>query len=283
MLNATFGNATELVIAVLALREGLNELVKASISGSIIGNALLVLGLSMFVGGWKRERQTFNRVRAGASAAMLFLSVAALVMPAVFDLAVFGTLEEGPAVVENISLIVAGVLMFVYLASLVFELRTHKRLFTTVGHGEPAVPHARATAALVLGLATAVVALESEIFVSSIHAAQSVLGLSEFFIGVVVVAVVGNAAEHATAVFAAAEDKMELAMAISTGSTTQIALFVAPLLVFASLFFGHPMALVFNPFEIWPSPWRRSSSRSSFWTASRTGSRACNWWRSTPF
>ncbi|MHB1134417.1 MAG: calcium/proton exchanger [Chloroflexota bacterium] len=249
LLNATFGNATELVIAVLALREGLNELVKASISGSIIGNALLVLGLSMFVGGWKRERQTFNRVRAGSSAAMLVLSVSALVMPAVFDLTVFGNLEEGPPVVENISLIVAGVLMFVYLASLVFELRTHSRLFTTVGHGEPAVLTTR-SAALLLGVATTLVALESEIFVGSIHAAQQVLGLSEFFIGIVIVAVVGNAAEHATAIFAAAEDKMELAMAISTGSTTQIALFVAPLLVFASLLFGHPMALVFNPFEI---------------------------------
>jgi Ca2+:H+ antiporter len=249
LLNATFGNATEFTVAIFALREGLTELVKASISGSIIGNTLLVLGLSMLLGGWGREKQSFSRVRAGANAAMLLLSVAALVMPAVFDLTVFGTLSNQPAVVESISVVVAIVLMVVYIASLVFELRTHGRLFTPADHVEPALL-SPASAALVLAVSTGLVALVSELFVGSISAAKETLGLSEFFIGVVIVAVVGNAAEHATAVSAGQQNRMDLAMAIAVGSSTQLALFVAPLLVFISLLLGHPLAFVFNPFEL---------------------------------
>ena len=250
-LNATFGNATELIIALFALQAGLQELVKASISGSIIGNLLLVLGLSMLVGGWGREKQTFDRTRAGASAAMLFLASVALVMPAVFDLAVFGTLEAPPNTsVEALSTLVALVLMATYLASLVFSLKTHREIITSVPPETEQPRLSLANSILLLVAATGVVAVESELLVDAISEARAAFGLSEFFIGVVVVAIVGNAAEHFSAVVMAMKDKMELAVNISVGSSTQIALFVAPVLVFASLLFGRPMSLVFNVFEI---------------------------------
>ncbi|MHB1161578.1 MAG: calcium/proton exchanger [Chloroflexota bacterium] len=250
LLNATFGNATELIIALFALRAGLHEVVKASISGSIIGNILLVLGLSMFVGGLGRARQTFNQTSAGASAAMLFLALVALVMPAVFDLAVFGTLAPTGAIVEQLSLLVAVVLMATYLASLVFSLKTHRALFTSVPiEPEAARLSTRASLGLLLVI-TVVTAFEAELLVEAIHEATVALGMTEFFVGVIVVAVIGNAAEHFAAVVMARKNKMDLAVTIATGSSTQIALFVAPVLVFTSFFFGRPMSLVFNAFEI---------------------------------
>ncbi len=251
LLNATFGNATELIIALFALQAGLSELVKASISGSIIGNILLVLGLSMFMGGLGRNKQTFDRTRAGASAAMLFLAVVALVMPAVFDLAVFGTLEP-PAnqAVETLSLMVSLVLIATYLASLVFSLKTHQELLTSVPPQAELPRLSLRASMLLLFISTAVVAVEAELLVGAISEARLVFGMTEFFMGVVVVAIVGNAAEHFSAVQMAMKNKMELAVTIAVGSSTQIALFVAPVLVFASLLFGRPMSLVFNVFEI---------------------------------
>jgi Ca2+:H+ antiporter len=251
LLNASFGNATELIIALFALRSGLHEVVKASISGSIIGNILLVLGLAMLMGGWGRDKQTFNRTSAGASAAMLFLAVAALVMPAVFDLAVFGSLEErAPQPIAQFSLLVALVLMITYVASLVFSLRTHHDLFTSVPN-EPSLARLSVASALALLLgATIVTAVEAELLVEAIHEATATLGMTEFFVGVIVVAVIGNAAEHASAVVMAMKDKMDLAVTIAIGSSTQVALFVAPVLVLASFLFGQPMSLVFNAFEI---------------------------------
>lgn len=249
LLNATFGNATELIIALLALNAGLPEVVKASISGSIIGNILLVLGLGMFAGGWKHGRQRFDRTAAGASATMLFLAVVALVMPAVFDLTVFGSLSPTGATVERLSLLVAAVLIAIYLASLVFSLKTHTSLFSAAD--ETAGPNASLRASLVvLATATALAALEAELLVQSISEASASLGMTELFIGVVVVAIVGNAAEHFSAVVAAAKNKMNLSVTIATGSATQVALFVAPVLVFASWAIGRPLSLVFNAFEI---------------------------------
>ncbi len=249
LLNASFGNATELIIAFFALRAGLHEVVKASLSGSIIGNILLVLGLAMFAGGWGRKRQRFDRVHAGANAAMLFLAVVALVMPAVFDLTVYGSLEARGPLVENLSLLVAVVLMATYLASLVFSLKTHHELLAE----EPLRPLALLSKAgavwLLLG-ATALTAVEAELLVGSIHGATTALGMSEFFVGVIVVAVIGNAAEHSTAVIMARKDKMDLAVSVCTASSTQIALFVAPILVFLSFLLGQPMSLVFNAFEV---------------------------------
>lgn len=248
-LNATFGNAPELIIALFALRAGLHEVVKASISGSILGNILLVLGFSMLVGGWGREKQTFSQTHAMASAAMLFLAVAALVMPAVFDLTVYGRLDVSPPVVESLSLLVAVVLIATYLASLVFSLRTHRKLFAHAA--EESAPRLGSwSAGILLLVAAAVVAVESELLVAAIQEATTSLGMTQFFVGVVVVAVVGNAAEHFSAVAMAAKNKMDISLTIAVGSSTQVALFVAPVLVLASFLFGNPMSLVFNSFEI---------------------------------
>lgn len=250
ILNATLGNATELIIGIFALRAGLIDVVKASITGSIIGNILLVLGLAMLMGGWGRERQTFSRIHAGASSAMLFLAVVALVMPAVLDLAVFGTLERETPAIGLLSLLVAVVLMGTYLASLIFSLKTHRQLLTSV----PTEPHrprlSLSQSILLLAVATALVAVESELLVGAISEATAALGMTEFFVGVIVVAVVGNAAEHSAAVLMAMRNRMELAVTIATGSSTQVALFVAPVLVFVSFLLGQPMSLIFNGLEI---------------------------------
>lgn len=252
LLNATFGNAPELIIAIFALRAGLYEVVKASISGSIVGNILLVLGASMLVGGWGRDKQRFNRTSAGASTSMLVLAVVALVMPAIFDLSVFGSLERSAPVIEQLSLLVAVVLMATYFASLFFSLRTHSELFTSVPtEGEDEGPRlSLRTASFLLLVAAVVVSVEAEFMVEAIHEATIALGMTEFFVGVIVVAIVGNAAEHSSAVMLAMKNKMDISVTIATGSSTQIALFVAPVLVFASFLFGQPMSLVFNSFEI---------------------------------
>ncbi len=252
LLNATFGNATELIIALFALRAGLFEVVKASISGSIIGNILLVLGLSMLVGGWGREKQTFNRTTAGASAAMLFLAVVALVLPAVFDLTVTGSLKEsGSPTIRAFSLLVAVVLILTYLASLLFSLKTHRSLFMVDLPDSAQIPRFSVHSALILLLlATLLTTVEAELLVSAIKTAARVLGMTEFFVGVIIVAIIGNAAEHFSAVMLARKNRMELAMTIATASGTQIALFVAPVLVFVSFLFHRPMTLIFNAFEV---------------------------------
>jgi len=185
---------------------------------------------------------------------MLFLAVVALVMPAVFDLAVYGSLEPTPKLINTLSFFVAGILILTYIASLVFSLRTHRDVFTAELDSPLAEPivttlSTRAAGALLL-VATLITALESELLVGAIAEATRALGITEFFVGVVIVAIVGNAAEHFTAVVVARRNQMDLAVAIATGSSTQIALLVAPVLVFASVIFGQPMSLVFNPFEI---------------------------------
>ena len=250
LLNATFGNATELIIGFFALLAGLQEVVKASISGSIIGNILFVLGLSMLLGGWGREKQSFNRTSAGASASMLLLAVVALVMPAVFDLAIFGTLARSGPAIEFLSLLVAMVLLATYLASLVFSLKTHRELLSSVPTEPIEVRLSVPSSVALLSGATVLAAVESELLVSAISEATATLGMTHFFVGVVVVALVGNAAEHFSAVSVAMKDKMDLSVTIATGSGTQVALFVAPVLVLASFVVGQPMSLVFNAFEI---------------------------------
>jgi Ca2+:H+ antiporter len=257
LLNVTFGNFPELIIAFFALLEGLQEVVKASIIGSIIGNCLLVLGASMFVGGVGRREQTFDRTAASAQSAMLFLALAALIMPAVFQLVTAGALPNPDAIdqefgskVENLSFAVAIILMVSYGAGLLFSLRTHRDIFNP--EYESAVSGWSARKAIgYLAAAGIVVGLMSEILVNSIKPAAESLGLSEFFIGAIIVAIVGNVAEHWVAVWVARKDQMDLAVNISIGSAAQIALFVAPVLVLASFVFGdHPMALVFNGLEL---------------------------------
>lgn len=248
LLSGTLGNATELIIALFALRAGQLEVVKASITGSILGNLLLVFGLSILVGGMRRERQTFDRTHAGVNTSMLMLAVCALVMPAVFDLVVYGTLERDTDTVRQLSLWTATVLILTYFASFIFSFRTHKHLFTSEAHAEPLMSR-RTALALLIG-ATVLIAWASEVLVAQIEEATRALGMTKFFVGVIVVAIVGNAAEHSAAVFAARKNKMDLSITIAVGSSVQVALLVAPVLVFASFLLGHPMSLVFNGFEI---------------------------------
>lgn len=252
LLNATFGNATELIIALAALSSGLVGVVQASITGSIIGNILLVLGLSMFTGGIRRPKQTFNRAAAGLQVTMLTLAVIGLVMPELYNLFVFGTAPPSPAVpVEDMSVLISGILLIAYLAGLVFSLHTHKDVFNPVT-AEADPPHwsVRRSLTVLLG-ATALVGLESEVLVQALDGAIATVGLNQLFVGVVIVAIIGNAAEHGAAVMMAWKDKMDLSVGICTSSSTQIALFVAPLLVFASLFLGPArFTLGFEPFEL---------------------------------
>jgi Ca2+:H+ antiporter len=259
LLNVTFGNAPELIIALFALGAGLHEVVKASLIGSIIGNILLVMGAAMFVGGLGRKKQNFTRASANAQSSMLFLAAAAMLMPAIFQLADGGGLPHAGdervdfgSTVEQLSIAVACVLIFSYLAGLVFSLRTHVDIFNPpYEEDEESWGWSAKRSAVWLGIAGIAVAGMSEILVGSIEGASHSIGLSEFFIGVVVVAIVGNAAEHWVAVLVARKNKMDLAVNIAIGSSAQIALFVAPLLVLVSFFLGPgPMPLVFNGFEI---------------------------------
>ncbi|MEK6227893.1 MAG: calcium/proton exchanger [Actinomycetota bacterium] len=260
LLNVTFGNAPELIIAFFALREGLQEVVKASIVGSIIGNVLLVLGAAMFVGGLKRDKQTFNRTAASAQSGMLLLAITALILPAVFQLVHGGGL---PSVaedrvnfgsdVEKLSFGVAIVLMLSYAAGLVFSLKTHRRVFNPYEEEdeEQKGGWSMKRSFVALAVAAVLVGVMSEVLVGSITEASDTIGLSQFFVGVFVVAIVGNAAEHWVAVLVATKDKMDLAVSIAIGSSAQIALFVAPLLVLLSFVIGPaPMALVFNGYEL---------------------------------
>jgi Ca2+:H+ antiporter len=255
ILNATMGNATELIIAFFALRAGHAQVVKASLSGSIIGNLLLVLGLAVLVGGAKREKQTFSRTAVASNCTMLFIAVVALIMPAVYDISVFGNLKQQNPYLEELSLATSAVLILIYLISFFFMLKTHKSLFHH--HEEPHPERHRKqeevsiTRALIgLGLATVLIGFLSEFLVSEIDMLTKTFGLTEVFVGVIIVAIIGNAAEHSTAILAARNNQMDLAMSIAVGSSTQIALFVAPVLVFLSVLVGHPMSLVFSPLEI---------------------------------
>jgi Ca2+:H+ antiporter len=258
LLNVTFGNAPELIIALFALGKGLQEVVKASIIGSIIGNILLVLGAAMLAGGIGREKQTFSRTGASVQTSMLLLAAAALLMPAIFELVDGKGLPlPGAEIVdygstaEHLSLLVAIVLIFTYVAGLFFSLKTHRELFNPDYGDEDSWGWSVRKSVLVLAVAGVLVGVMSEVLVGSIEEASHAVGLSEFFIGVIVVAIVGNAAEHWVAVLVAMKDKMDLSVNIAIGSSAQVALFVAPVLVLASFFIGpHPLALVFNGFEL---------------------------------
>jgi len=260
LLNVTFGNAPELIIAFFALKEGLQEVVKASIVGSIIGNILLVLGAAMLVGGLKRDKQEFNRTAANAQSVMLLLALCALILPAVFQLVQGGGLPgvgeervDFGSDLEQLSLAVAIVLMASYATGLLFSLKTHRGVFNPFEGEEEEHEGGWSTKRSIISLAVAavLVGVMSEVLVGSITEASKTIGLSEFFVGVFVVAIVGNAAEHWVAVLVAAKDKMDLAVSIAIGSSAQIALFVAPVLVLLSFVIGpSPMALVFNGYEL---------------------------------
>ena len=249
-LNATFGNAAELIIAIAALQAHRTAVVKASITGSIIGNLLLVFGLSCYLGGLRHGTQKFNRTSAGSATVMLFLATVALVMPAAVSLFSFGSLQAHPALIDTLSFWTSLVLLGVYAAGLVFAFRSHRDpLRCDPGREHGPLMGIPASIGL-LSLATIVTAVEAEVLVGALEPALDRLGMTELFAGVIVVALVGNAAEHYSAVTAARNDEMTLALEISVGSSAQIALVVAPVLVLLSYAFGHPMSLVFNAFEI---------------------------------
>ncbi|MCA1615961.1 MAG: calcium/proton exchanger [Acidobacteria bacterium] len=274
LLNASFGNAAELIIALFALSKGLQGVVKASITGSIIGNILLVLGLSFFLGGAKFTKQIFNRTAASITATALTLAAIALVIPTVFHQAAAAVpVAQGgwtPEREQQLSLAIAVILFLTYAAALVFSLVTHKELFAggevsdapeydlaaEVGRERAAMEDAGVhwsakKAGLILLTATAFVALVSEFLVGAVEEARGALGFTEVFVGVIVVAIIGNAAEHSSAILMALRNKMDLSLGIAVGSSLQIALFVAPLLVFASYFIGpHPMNFEFTIPEV---------------------------------
>lgn len=250
LLNATFGNAAELIIAIVALRAGLVDLVKASITGSILGNLLLILGLSFLVGGVGRPVVRFNRTATGMSAGMLALAVAGLVFPALFHAT--HPLAAAP-VILHFSEAVAVVLAVTYGFSLLFSLRTHRSLFSATSgeaHGPSGTVWSLRLAVAVLALATVGVAIESELLVHSVEAVTATFGVSEMFLGLIVIPLIGNAAEHSTAVLVARKGNMDLALQIALGSSTQVALLVAPALVLAGVVLGQNMTLVFTPFEV---------------------------------
>jgi Ca2+:H+ antiporter len=251
LLNATFGNAAELIIAVVALREGHVELVKASITGSIVGNLLLVLGAAFFVGGLGRRSQKFDRTAAGNTSVLLFLAVVALVMPAVFDLALYGTLEAHPAAIDRLSLWTAFILMAAYIGNLIYAFNMHRDLLrptTAKEHKGRGLSASQAISILAAG--TVLTTIQAEILVGTLQPALGEFGFTELFVGAIVVAVIGNAAEHYSAITAARRDEMTLAIEIAVGSSAQIALLVAPAVVLYSFAIGRPMSLLFNAFEI---------------------------------
>jgi Ca2+:H+ antiporter len=246
LINATFGNVTELIIAFFLILDDKTAIVKASLTGSIIGNLLLVLGLSFLLGGLRHKEQHYSANAASVHSTSLVLAVTGLLMPALFALGANGAdlLER-----EVVSATVAAVLMALYVAALVFTLVTHEHLFHVPDEGEAPAWSKRKAVGMLL-LATGMVALMSEFLVSSLEPALADIGLSEFFVGLILIPIIGNAAEHSSAVMFALRNKVDVTLEIAIGSSTQIALFVAPALVFISLAVGHPMDFIFSTFEV---------------------------------
>lgn len=262
LLNATLGNAAELIITIVAiragvlnpeLREGLMELVKASITGSVLGNLLLILGFSVLLGGLKFGKQTFSRTQAGVNATMLILAIIGLAVPSFFSHAID---EVNHAGVEYLSIGVAVVMIIVYVLSIIFTFQSKTQTSADVVevHGAQHEHHEPSwsvrTSVIVLVAATVGIAYLSELLVGAVEPVVHQLGISEFFLGIILIPIVGNVAEHVVAIQMAVKNKMELSLAISLGSSLQIALFVAPLLVFISLAMGNPLTLTFNIFEL---------------------------------
>jgi Ca2+:H+ antiporter len=246
LLNATLGNLTELIVAVLLVSAGDFAIVKATLIGSIVGNLLLVLGLSFLLGGFRFEEQKFNPHSANIHSASLVLAVAGLVIPALLTLS---SASVGATEKEIVSAVVAIVLIGLYLAALVFTRLTHAHIFRVPAGDEVAVWSLSVALAVLTGSAL-LVGLESEFLVSSLNPALSQLQVPPIFVGLILIPVIGNAAEHASAVFFALKDRVDITVEIACGSSTQIALFVAPALVFISLLVGRPMDFVFTGFEV---------------------------------
>jgi len=253
LLNATLGNLAELIIALLALRAGLLDLVKASITGSILGNLLLVLGLSQLMGGIKHKTQRFGVALAGLNVSLLVVAVIGLVIPAVYHAT---HVDPTRALTRKVSIGVAALLITGYVLSLVYSMWTHRSVFgesrdvAEVEHGETNAPWSLRRSTVVLLASAAFVGWLSEILVGSTEEAIKHVGLSEVFVGLIIVPIIGNAAEHSSAVLMAMKNRMDLAVSIAMGSSAQVALLIAPVLVFAGLALGQPMDLAFSAFEV---------------------------------
>jgi Ca2+:H+ antiporter len=258
ILNATVGNVGEIIIAIFALKAGLIDLVKASITGSIIGNILLVFGASVLAGGLKHGIQRFDPRSAGMNAVQLVMATVGLLVPATFAFVVGGEHAAGSLMpIENVSLWVAGVLIALYALSVLYDLtrplegtvRSGDEMHTEAAHGAALKRHWSRPLYVLLGSAAAL-AWVSEILVGAVEPVVHQLGVSQFFLGIIVIPIIGNLAEHLVALQLARKNQMDFAIAVSLGSATQVALFAAPLLVFLSLWIGHPLTLVFTPFEV---------------------------------
>ncbi len=257
LLNATFGNATELILGFVALKQGFIEVVKATITGSIVGNLLLVMGFAMLLGGLRYKEQDFQPVAARMNASSMNLAVIALLLPTAVEYTSTGI---GQATLQKLSIAVAIVLIFVYALTLLFSMKTHAYLYDVGVADLEENPESTQSKeehkpnlwiwVVVLLVVTVGVAIESELLIDSLEEATSSLGLTALFTGVILLPVVGNAAEHATAVTVAMKNKMDLSLSVAVGSSLQIALFVAPILVLAGWIIGQPMDLNFNPFEL---------------------------------
>jgi Ca2+:H+ antiporter len=265
-LNATFGNAAELIIAFFLVKEGLFDMVKASITGAIIGNMLLVLGLSVLLGGLRFKEQTFNGKLAGHNASLMTLAIVALFIPAVF-------LQELPAAeIGTLSVVIAVLLIVAYLLWLVFSMVTHKDFLSDIEPHESEAVWSKGVSILMLALSTFFVAVVSEWLVHSVEIVSESLGWSELFVGAFVIAIIGNAAEHSAALLLAMKGRIGAAVEIAIGSSLQIALFVAPTLVLISLLLGQPMDIVFTSYEL------AAIGVATFITISITKDGATNWY-----
>jgi Ca2+:H+ antiporter len=252
LLNVTFGNAAEIIIAVVAISAGLLDLVKASITGAIIGNILLILGLSVIAGGFRYKEQTFSRENIGIQSSMLFLAIIGLAVPTILASTILSPLENQ---VQVLSDALAFILLIVYVLGIVFTFITHKHLFTppetTKDIQESHGTHwSKKKSFLLLAVSMAGVIVVSEILVASVETTGEELGFGQLFVGAIIVGIVGNAAEHSSAILLARKGKIELSIGIAAGSGTQIALFVVPILVFAGIAMGQPFTLVFTLLEL---------------------------------
>jgi Ca2+:H+ antiporter len=262
LLNVTFGNLAELIIALFVLSHGDTDVAKAMITGSVVGNALFGLGLASLAGGWGRVRQTFSVQRAGLLSSLMVLSFVALMLPAVFDYVERGIFRspQAAALDTRLSLVVSVILIFVYASNLVYTFVTHRDIYAADDHehgkatraaDRPAAAWPTSRSTLVLVGAAAALAVEAELLSARLQAASSGIGLSTFFLGLVALPLLGNAAEYFAAVYFARQDRMDLVMSIAVGSSIQVALLTAPLLVLASHLFARPMSLVFSdPMEL---------------------------------
>lgn len=242
LLNATLGNLAELIIAFFALKQGLLEVVKASITGSILGNILFVFGLAVIVGGIKKKELPLKKQEAEVSSTMLLITVLLLLFPSLL----FVFHEESRA--SEISLIIAGCLFVLYFLSLFFSFYTHKEWFISVSHEKPKLKKSHAF--LLMFLSIVILIITSEGFAKQLETIAHGFGFSELFVGAILVGIAGNAAEHLGALHFAAKEKMSLVLNVTIGSSLQVAMFVVPLLVFGSFFFGNMMTLSFLPLEI---------------------------------